>query len=336
MRQALTGRSAPRIEDDALLRGQARFLDDIEVEGVLHACFVRSPHAHARLVSIDLSAARAVPGVAAVYGARDLFGQLTSWRMPLGFPLAALPDDTTPFVLAEREVAFVGEAIAVVVADSRHIAEDAAARVAIEYEVLGAVVDCRDALRPDAPLVRGELASNILQQYTLAYGDCETAFAQAHRVLEDDFWVHRGCAHPMEGRGVLARMDRATDTLTVWSSTQMAHELHYTLALMLGQPEDRLRVVTPDVGGGFGAKFMIYPEEMAIPPPRASWAARSSGWRTGASISRPRSRSATSTGRWRWPSTTRAMCSAYAATSCTTTARIRRRAPMCRTTPPRP
>lgn len=259
------GRSAPRIEDDALLRGQARFLDDIEVEGVLHACFVRSPHAHARLVSIDLSAARAVPGVAAVYGARDLFGQLTSWRMPLGFPLAALPDDTTPFVLAEREVAFVGEAIAVVVADSRHIAEDAAARVAIEYEVLGAVVDCRDALRPDAPLVRGELASNILQQYTLAYGDCETAFAQAHRVLEDDFWVHRGCAHPMEGRGVLARMDRATDTLTVWSSTQMAHELHYTLALMLGQPEDRLRVVTPDVGGGFGAKFMIYPEEMAIP-----------------------------------------------------------------------
>jgi len=104
----------------------------------------------------------------------------------------------------------------------------------------------------------------MLQHDTLGDGDCEAALAQAHRVLEDEFWVHRGCAHPMGGRGVLARMDRATDTLTVWSSTQMAHELHYTLALMLGQPEDRLRVVTPDVGGGFGAKIGCYSEELLL------------------------------------------------------------------------
>ena len=259
------GISAPRTEDESLLSGTARFLDDIRVDGVLHACFVRSPHAHARIVSIDLDAARAMPGIVAVLAERDLFGEITSWRMPLGFPLAALPENTTPFVLASREVAFVGEAIAVVVARTRHEAEDAAARVQIAFEPLGAIADCRDALQPDAPKVRTELESNLLQDYKLSYGDCEAAFASAHTVLHDRFWVHRGCGHPMEGRGVLASLDPATDTLTVWSSTQLAHELHYSIALMLGQPEDLLRVITPDVGGGFGAKFMVYPEEVVIP-----------------------------------------------------------------------
>jgi carbon-monoxide dehydrogenase large subunit len=259
------GQSALRIEDAALLTGTARFLDDIAVDAPLHACFVRSPHAHARIVSVDAAAARAMPGVAAVYAAQDLFGELTEWRMPLGFPLANLPGDTTPFVLATREVAFVGEAVAIVVAASRHLAEDAAAAVIVEYEVLDAVSDCRAALQAAAPPVRTELASNELQRYALAYGDCDAAFASAHRVLEEEFHVHRGCAHPMEGRGVLARPDPASGELTVWSSTQMAHELHYTIALMLGQPEDLLRVVTPDVGGGFGVKFMIYPEEVAVP-----------------------------------------------------------------------
>jgi carbon-monoxide dehydrogenase large subunit len=259
------GLSTERIEDEALLSGTARFLDDIPVDAPLHACFVRSSHAHARIVSIGLSAARGMPGVVAVCAERDLFGELTSWRMPLGFPVAELPENTTPFVLASKEVAFVGEAIAVVVAQSRHQAEDAAARVEIEYEILEVVSDCRKAVAADAPRVRTELDSNVLQEYTLAYGDCDDAFGGAGIVLHEDFWVHRGCAHPMEGRGVLARVDGATSVLTVWSSTQMAHELHYTLALMLGQPEDLLRVVTPDVGGGFGAKFMIYPEEVVIP-----------------------------------------------------------------------
>ncbi len=261
------GLSPLRLEDDALLRGQGRFLDDIPVEGVLHACFVRSPHAHARILSMDLADARALPGVVAVFAQADLFGELTTWRMPLGFPLAALPENTTPFVLAAEEVAFAGEACAVVVATSRHIAEDAATRVAIDWQVLPAVADCRDAVRPDAPLVRTELgeSGNVLQAYTLEYGEIDAAFAEAALVLEDGFWTHRGCAHPMEGRGVLAAPDAATESLTVWSSTQMSHELHYTLALMLGQPEDRLRVIVPDVGGGFGAKFMIYPEEIAIP-----------------------------------------------------------------------
>ncbi|AUT50192.1 xanthine dehydrogenase family protein molybdopterin-binding subunit [Achromobacter sp. AONIH1] len=259
------GEGTPRIEDAALLRGEARFLDDIPVATPLHACFVRSPHAHARIVSIDLSAARAMPGVTAAYAAADLYGELTEWRMPLGFALADLPANATPFVLAGSEVAFAGEAVAVVLADSRRQAEDAAAVAWVEYEALAAVADCRAALEEGSPRVRSELESNLLQRYTLEHGDCEAAFAGAAWVFAERFWTHRGAAHPMEGRGVLAAPDAAGDALTVWSSTQMAHELHYAIALMLGQPEDQLRVIAPEVGGGFGAKFMIYPEEIVVP-----------------------------------------------------------------------
>ena len=230
------GEGTPRIEDAALLRGEARFLDDIPVATPLHACFVRSPHAHARIVSIDLSAARAMPGVTAAYAAADLYGELTEWRMPLGFALADLPANTTPFVLAGSEVAFAGEAVTVVLADSRRQAEDAAAVARVEYEALAAVADCRAALEEGSPRVRSELESNLLQRYTLEHGDCEAAFAGAAWVFAERFWTHRGAAHPMEGRGVLAAPDAAGDALTVWSSTQMAHELHYAIALMLGQP----------------------------------------------------------------------------------------------------
>lgn len=259
------GQSILRLEDDALLTGQGQFLDDVQIEGMLHACFVRSPHAHARIRSIDVSSARACQGVSGVFTAQDLMSELTHWRMPLGFAFAGLPDSTVPYVLARDEVAYVGEAIAVVIANSRHLAEDAAALVSIDYEVLPAIADVRTALYQDAPLVRDELSSNCLQNYTLSYGDIDAAFSNADLIIEEQFSTHRGCAHPIEGRGVLARLDPANNELTVWSSTQMSHELHYTIALMLGQREDQLRVIAPDVGGGFGAKFMIYPEEIVIP-----------------------------------------------------------------------
>ncbi|MFA7680132.1 MAG: xanthine dehydrogenase family protein molybdopterin-binding subunit [Pigmentiphaga sp.] len=259
------GMSPGRLEDQNLLRGTACFLDDVQLPDTLHACFVRSPHAHARILSVDANAARALPGVVAVFTQADLYGQLTSWRIPVGFPLSGLPEDAAPFVLAADEVVFAGEAYAVVIAASRHQAEDAAAAVQTEFDTLPAVSDCRDAVNADAPPVRLGLSSNVLQDYTLSYGDADAAFEQADLVLHEDFWTHRGCGHPMEGRGVLASLDSATGTLTVWSSTQMAHELHYTIAHMLDHPEDDLRVITPDVGGGFGAKFMIYQEEIVIP-----------------------------------------------------------------------
>ena len=259
------GVSVGRMEDQALLRGTARFVDDVPVTAPLHACFVRSPHAHARILSIDTSMAADLPGVVGIYSAADLRGDVTTLRMPLGFPSPTMPKNTTPFVLAPDEVSFVGEALAVVVAESRYLAEDAAQMVMVDYDILPAVSDCRAAVEPGSPTVRTEIESNVLQQYQLAYGDCDSVFNAGHTIVADDFWVHRGCAHSMEGRGVLAVPDLSSDTLMVWSSTQLAHELHAAIAQMLGQPEDKLRVITPDVGGGFGAKFMIYPEEVAIP-----------------------------------------------------------------------
>jgi carbon-monoxide dehydrogenase large subunit len=261
----IVGKKAKRIEDRALLRGEGRFVDDIRLEGELQAVFIRSPHAHARVNGIDASRACALPGVLAVLTAEDLAQALTRPRMPLGFPSDTLPSDGTPFVLAGKEVCFVGEAIAMVIAGSRYIAEDAAALVEVDFEVLDALADCRAALDPAAPKVRLNATSNVLQQYKVAYGDCTTPFSKGRHVFRESIWQHRGGAHPIEGRGVLARYDVATATVTVWSSTQMAHELYYTLADMLGIDENQVRVIAPDVGGGFGAKFLVYPEEIAVP-----------------------------------------------------------------------
>jgi carbon-monoxide dehydrogenase large subunit len=257
------GQRVKRIEDPALLRGQGRFVDDIPLEGLLHAAFVRSPHAHARILSIDADAARALPGVT-VFTPQDMEKGLTRLRMPLGFPVKGLPPDITPFVLSPREVAFVGEAVVMVVAPSRYLAEDAAAAVQVDYEPLPALVDCREALNPAAPKVRGDAISNVLTDFRVGYGDCNQAFAGAAHVFAESLHQHRGGAHPIEGRGVLARFDAATQALTVWSSTQMAHDLYFMLADMLGMPENQVRVIAPDVGGGFGAKFLVYPEEIAV------------------------------------------------------------------------
>ncbi len=261
----IVGQRVQRIEDPALLRGAGRFTDDIELPGLLHAAFVRSPHAHALIKGIDASAARAMPRVHEIFTSENLARGLTKLRMPLGFPSTALPPNITPFVLTPKEVCFVGEAVAMVVADSRYAAEDAAAAVAVDYEPLPAVSDCRAALDPSAPKVRLEAPSNVLTQFRIAYGDCARAFAGAAHVFRETLQQHRGGAHPIEGRGVVASFEAGEGRLTVWSSTQMAHDLWHTLAELLGLPEDRIRVSAPDVGGGFGAKFLVYPEEIAVP-----------------------------------------------------------------------
>ncbi|WP_235610651.1 xanthine dehydrogenase family protein molybdopterin-binding subunit [Bordetella sp. H567] len=258
------GRRIERVEDGPLLRGKGRYVGDVDVPGGLHAAFVRSPHAHATLLAIDTAAALKREGVVAVLTATDMSRYLTNLRMPLGFPTTALPTGITPFVLTPKEVCFVGEAVAMVIATSRYAAEDGAGDVQVDYAVLPAVSDCRQALEPQAPRVRTDFPDNALTRFTVAYGDCDQAFAQAAHVFKDTLHQHRGGAHPMEGRGVVAEYDELRDTLTVWSSTQMAHELQFTLAELLGVAETRIRVIAPDVGGGFGAKFLIYPEEIAI------------------------------------------------------------------------
>jgi carbon-monoxide dehydrogenase large subunit len=259
------GRRTPRAEDPALLRGAGRFVDDLHPPDLLEAAFLRSPTAHGLIRSIDTSAARALPGVHAVYTLADLRQVLTADRLPLQFPSNVLPPDISPFILAGREVAYVGEAIAMVVADRRYIAEDALALIQADIEELPAASDCRDALAPGAPDVHVHRKGNLLIDFVQSYGDADAAVAAAPHRLTVNLKQHRGGAHPIETRGLVASFDAASgDVLTVWSSTQLAHEARFFIMKMLGLDENRIRVVTPDVGGGFGAKFILYPEEVAI------------------------------------------------------------------------
>lgn len=260
----LVGSRVLRLEDLALLTGKGRFVDDIPAPDALHVAFVRSPHAHAVIRTIDTAAARQLPGVQAVLTLDDLGQVLVRRRMPLGFRSARLPDGITPFVLANGEVAFVGEAIALVVAESRYIAEDAAVLVNVDYEVLPAVADCQAALTPDAPPVRREAPSNVLVTFKVGYGDVDRAFKNAAFVFSEELWQHRGGAHPIEGRGLLAEYRPSDGTLSVWSSTQMPHDLFQMCAELLDLDENRFRVAAADVGGGFGAKYCVYPEEIAV------------------------------------------------------------------------
>ena len=253
-----------RTEDPALLRGKGRFIDDIKLPGMLHAMFVRSPHAHALIRSIDVAAARSKPGVEAVYVAEDLLRVLVRMRLPMAFPEGILSADAMPLVLASREVCYVGEAVAVVIAASRYVAEDAADEVMVDYEVLPAVVDPRLAMAPGSPKACLDTGSNLFKRFRVGYGDCDQAFAAAPHVFRESLFQHRGAAHPIEGRGLIATVDAGAETMTVWSSTQMAHEVRANIAEMLAVEEDRVRVIAPDVGGGFGAKFLVYPEEIAL------------------------------------------------------------------------
>ena len=258
------GTAVKRIEDRPLLTGAGRFVDDLRFAGTLEAAFVRSPHAHAVIRAIDASAARSQPGVHAVFTLADLAPLLAQERLPLQFRTAQLPPDITPFVLAKDEVAFVGEAVAVVIADTRYLAEDAAALVTVDYEPLPAVADCRAALEPGAPLVHRGRPSNLLVQFRQSYGDVAGAFARAPHRAAVDLKQHRGGAHSIEGRGALAAYDANEDRLTLWSSTQLAHEVRAFLMRMLRLDENQIRVVAPDVGGGFGTKFVMYPEEVTL------------------------------------------------------------------------
>src|SRR5436190_14536679 len=258
------GQAIKRIEDRPLLTGAGRFVGDLKFSDMLEAAFVRSPHAHAVIRGIDTSAARRHPGVHAVYTLADLLPLLTQDRLPLQFRTAQLPPDITPLVLARDEVSFVGEAVAVVIAQSRYIAEDAAALVAVDYAPLPAVSDCRQALAPQAPCAHRARASNLLIEFEQSYGDAADAFACAPHRASVNLKQHRGGAHSIEGRGAIASYDVNEDRLTLWSSTQLAHEVRAFLMMLLRLDENQLRVVAPDVGGGFGAKFVMYPEEVTL------------------------------------------------------------------------
>jgi len=262
--QKFIGQPIARIEDDALLRGAGRFVDDVPVADALETAFVRSAFAHARIRSIDVAAARAVPGVHAVLTYADVRPLLTQDRMPLELRVEPLPPNVTPYPLAKDEVVFAGEAIAAVIADSRYAAEDAAALVQVDYEPLPVVADCLAAIAPGAPRVDTRQAANIVREFRQSYGNADAAFAAAPHRAALRLKTHRGGAHPIEGRAVLARYDALEDRLTIWDSTQEAHDARGHFMALFGRNENQVRVITADVGGGFGCKHLLYPEEVVV------------------------------------------------------------------------
>jgi len=252
-----------RSEDPRLLRGRGEFVDDIRLPGMLHAAFVRAHHAHARLRRVDASLALAVSGVHAIFTASDMTRAMRTQRMPSLVPIPYAKFPLMQFALAADEVCYAGEAIAIVIAESRYLAEDAAAAVEIDYEILPAASDCRDAIAPGAPLAHLDTPNNDAALYKVGYGDVATAFRTAAHVFKEDLWHHRGCGHSLETRAVLASIER-DGRLTVWSSTQTPHLAKRSLAEMLERDPDSIRVIAPDVGGGFGPKAIFYAEEAVV------------------------------------------------------------------------
>ena len=251
-----------RLEDMALLTGKGRYVDDIHLPGMLEVAFVRSPHGHAPYQSINATAALALPGVHAVYTHADVTQALTSDHIPPDQLVESFPTTTWPYILPEDEVCFVGEAIAAVVAETRYIAEDAAALVEVDYEILPAVSNCRKATEPECVTVHRDAANNIVNRFTTEYGDVETAFVEADHVFGFSLKQHRGGAHSIEARGVVANYDADSHHLTIWTSTQTAHKSRDAAVALFDMDESRVRVIVPDVGGGFGGKNTVYPEEV--------------------------------------------------------------------------
>ena len=269
MGQSWIGRSLPRREDDRLLRGAGRFVADLARPGQLHAHFVRSPVAHARLLGVDAAAALALPGVAGVFTAQDLpAGTLPPflWDTPPEKLVAALRPLLRPChppLLPADRVRYAGQAVTVLLAADRYLAEDAAELIEVDYDPLPAVTDPEAALAPGAPLVHDGWDDNVAVHFEVRSGDANAALAHAEVVVRERFAIQRQAPLPLETRAALADYDSA-GLLTLWSTTQNAHPLRRAVSRVAGLPPDRVRVVAPDVGGGFGGKGVLYPEDLIV------------------------------------------------------------------------
>jgi carbon-monoxide dehydrogenase large subunit len=253
--------SVKRVDDARLLRGLGQYVADLHLPGQLEVAFLRSPHAHARLGRIDLERVRALPTVAVVLTGSDAESATRPLRSKLGIPGFKICE--TP-CLAVGKVRFQGQAVVAVAAADRYAAEDALEAVEVEYEPLPAVTDARAGLEPGAPLLHEAWGDNVHVESSFSAGDVDAAMAHADIRISRHFETGRYTGVPMETRAVLASFTPASGDLTVWSSTQVPHLLRTALADALNFPEHRLRVIAPDVGGGFGIKAVIYPEEVAL------------------------------------------------------------------------
>ena len=254
------GKPIKRTEDPRLIQGLAHYVDDIRLPDTLHAAFLRSIYAHARIKSIDTTAALKLPGVVAVYTGKDV---QKIGGVPCG---AAIPDMKAPEhkVLPLSKVYFVGHPVAVVVAETKAAARDAVDLIEVDYEELPAVTDEEKAANPKSPVIHEAIGSNIAYKLTAGEGDIEAALKSADKIIKQKILHRRLAPIAMEPRGVLARYFPGEQELTLWTSTQIPHLCRTQVAIMLGVPENKLRVITPEVGGGFGSKLNVYAEEALL------------------------------------------------------------------------
>lgn len=247
-------------------------MSDIQLPNMLHAALARSMHAHARIRSIEVEQALRLDGVVGAWIGSDIKDRIALF--PESFEIHPRPwleavkpilQGPRPAALAQGKVHYVGEPVAIVVAEDRHRAEDAVDEIAIEYEPLPVVVDPYEALEAGATLVHDESKDNVVFSFHVDKGNVDQALRDAPYSLRERFRHHRYCAAPLEGRGVVAWVEPKTNILTVWSSTQMPHLVRRQIATQLNLPEETVRVIAPDIGGGFGPKVFVYPEEILIP-----------------------------------------------------------------------
>jgi carbon-monoxide dehydrogenase large subunit len=258
------GEPVRRNEDERFLTGKGNFVDDINPPGALHAAVLRSTAAHARIDSIDVSPARELDGVVAVWTWQDLGD---AWRpSPMAVPHPALIHPKTQYPLARDKVNYVGEAVAFVVAADRYLAEDACDLIQVEYDPLPAVMGLHAAVADGAPQIHQDVPGNVAATLIQQTGDPDRAFAEAHHVFTEQLYLERGSAQPLEPRAIVAQWNEIEGVLTMWDTTQAPLTIRNGLSVLFNLPEDSVRVIAPDVGGGFGMKIMMfYPEEVLVP-----------------------------------------------------------------------
>ena len=264
MAERLFGSRVRRREDGRLVTGRGRYVADVALPGMLHVAVHRSPHAHARIVAIDAGAAQRRPGVAHVLVPAEV---KALGRLPLLVPHPSLVAPACPEILPQQVVSYAGQPVALVVAESASEAEDALAALRVEYEPLPPVASLKDALSPNGPRVHA--GGNVAARFTQRVGDPAGTLARAEVVLRQRFHLHRGAGMAMETRGITARWDAGLGQLTVWSTTQAPQILRRMIARYLGLADHAVRVVTQDIGGGFGPKAIVYAEDIVVP-----WLAR--------------------------------------------------------------
>ncbi len=259
MATSLVGSRIKRREDPRLIMGRGTFVDDIQLPRMTYAAILRSPYAHARIRGIDVSKAKALPGVVAVMTGADLQGK----NVPCGWTLPDIKVAPHP-ALAVGKVRYTGDAVAVVVAEERYIARDALDLIEVDFEPLPVVVDAEKAIQPGAPQLHDEVPNNTTFVWKIAGGDIDKAFREAEVVVKERIVNQRLIPNAIEPRGMVAQYTPGSGDLILWTATQIPHLVRLLLSMVIGIPEHKVRVIAPEVGGGFGSKLYLYPEEVII------------------------------------------------------------------------